>query len=219
MALSTKSETRRNNAVAALFLASLLVAIGAVVGFVFWQGSLFGPLQRAARDGDVEEVQRLLNSGMPVGTRCEYRNWTALHAAADSGQGAIAALLMKRGASISAVDRDGFTPLHLTGCHASGKPQAKDNEAGRNRTAALLLERGADANAQSNFGLTPLMCAANSDDAGLVELLMHYGADPSLKDRDGKTAMDRAAFWDDRRLNLLLQQTPRTRKTTPGPQP
>ena len=40
-------------------------------------------------------------------------NWTALHYAAYKGKDAVAAQLLKAGASVSAVDDYGWTPLHL----------------------------------------------------------------------------------------------------------
>ena len=57
-----------------------------------------------------------------------------------------------------------------------------------------LIEAGAKINLASSFGETPLMRAARmSPDPKAIELLQSYGADPSLTDKDGNTALHEAA--------------------------
>jgi ankyrin repeat protein len=58
----------------------------------------------------------------------------------------------------------------------------------------LLIRRGADANRQSAFSKRPPIIAAvvgySDVNADFVSELVRAGADPTLKDRDGKTALD-----------------------------
>jgi ankyrin repeat protein len=54
----------------------------------------------------------------------------------------------------------------------------------------LLLDRGADPNTRGTLeGFTALMTAAAEGQLDVVRLLLSRGADPSVKDEDGDTAM------------------------------
>ncbi|WKX88377.1 hypothetical protein Q1695_008205 [Nippostrongylus brasiliensis] len=64
--------------------------------------------------------------------------------------------------------------------------------AGSSTTTALeaarnLLGRGANACARSDEGITPLHMACAYDCLAMVQLLMHYGADPMAEDIHGRT--------------------------------
>jgi len=52
---------------------------------------------------------------------------------------------------------------------------------------SVLLERGADVNARGNAEETPLHLADNEP---VTWLLIRYGADPRLEDRNGMTTLD-----------------------------
>jgi ankyrin repeat protein len=54
----------------------------------------------------------------------------------------------------------------------------------------LLLERGARIDDKDNRGRTALMIAAELDHEAAVDLLLAHGADPALRDRQGKSASD-----------------------------
>lgn len=53
-----------------------------------------------------------------------------------------------------------------------------------------LLSAGANVNAQDAKGWTPLMEIVVSDRIDIVKLLLKKGADTSIKNKDGKTALD-----------------------------
>jgi uncharacterized protein len=83
--------------------------------------------------------------------------------------------LIARGAD---VNKPGWTPLHYaaTGAHLE--------------IMVLLLDQNAYIDAASPNGTTPLMMAAEYGSAEAVKLLLDAGADPSLKNQLGLTAID-----------------------------
>ena len=56
--------------------------------------------------------------------------------------------------------------------------------------AVFLIGAGADIDAQNNNGMTPLMIGAKGGSEAYVELFLARGADPSLRDKEGRTAED-----------------------------
>ena len=54
----------------------------------------------------------------------------------------------------------------------------------------LLVDRGARLDDQDDRGRTALMIAAELDHRAPAEALLARGADPTLKDKQGKTASD-----------------------------
>jgi ankyrin repeat protein len=88
----------------------------------------------------------LLSQGADVNARMEdrrVRGQTCLHRAAERSRTQMAALLIDKGADVSAVDLRGETPLHLAMAY------------GHTEMAALLVERGADPEARNTQGYTP----------------------------------------------------------------
>jgi hypothetical protein len=140
----------------------------------------------------VKTVRFLIRQGVDVAAIDDRKN-TVLHTAARSGANreTLAALLSPR-LDINARNAYGMTALHEA---ASDK-----NFAG----AAFLLERGADVNAQDKWGQTPLHRVLSEarvvhnkhlDSPHKVEAVMRLlvisgKADVSIKDKDGKTAID-----------------------------
>ena len=88
-------------------------------------------------------------------------------------------LMSVPGIKLDAKDKDGFTALHWAAW--SGMPQS---------TILLVSRGGLDLNAQENSGYTPLMLAALRGNAAAVRLLLELGADPTLKNAAGQTALD-----------------------------
>jgi murein DD-endopeptidase MepM/ murein hydrolase activator NlpD len=111
--------------------------------------------------------------------------------------------LLAAGSTVDARDELGQTPLMYAVTEVSDPA----------RVATLigaLIDGGADVNATSDAGWTPLMFAARDSSAEAVQLLMFAGADPSLRNGEGKTAADLArgnprvaSTWLLRRLEEL----------------
>ncbi|HRW07839.1 MAG TPA: sigma-70 family RNA polymerase sigma factor [Caldilineaceae bacterium] len=108
---------------------------------------------------------------------------TALHlAAAGMGGAEMLPYLLTQPVDLTARDRGGVTPLHITAIME--QPQ----------NAQLLLDHGADPNMRAANDQTPLHHAALRNQLAIAEILLNAGADPTLQDGQGHTAMDWAVL-------------------------
>ena len=136
-----------------------------------------------ARKGDVDELTRLVSSGVPANVR-DANGFTPLMIAVANDRVSAARALLDRGAEINARARGGITSLML----------GIIND--RLDAVTLLLERGADINAQSGSGWTALSFAAWKGDDALVRVLLSHGAKPNLVDKQGWAPLDYATAKD-----------------------
>ena len=134
----------------------------------------------AAKDGRLEDVQRLLAEGADPNT-ADVDGEGPLHAAARWGQVAVVQALLSHGADAGAKALYGATPLQLSILQAQVD------------AAQALLKHGADANARDLFGKSPLHDAALRGNRELVALLLDYGADAGAADDSGTTPLHLAA--------------------------
>lgn len=132
----------------------------------------------ALKLGSLRVVQALLAArNLNVEARNRHDE-SALMLAALKGHTEIVKTLIARDAD---VNKTGWTPLHYA---ASGE------EAQHLAIIALLLEHHAYIDAASPNGTTPLMMAAQYGTREAVQLLLHEGADPALKNQLGLSAVD-----------------------------
>lgn len=126
----------------------------------------------------------LLRALMSTGSHRERsKQPTALHTAARSGDALqIARILDKGGISINATDATGWTPLHCAAQTTSAE------------SVRMLLERGADVLAQTDIKATALHIAAFNGRLPISKLLVLYGADIHMKDKEGYTPLDDARY-------------------------
>jgi ankyrin repeat protein len=89
---------------------------------------------------------------------------------------------------------------------------------GRIKTVRILLELHVPVNAQSTEGLTALAEAAIAGEADILTLLLRAGADPAIKDGEGKSALDLAVRQGHDAAAAILKkaQPDRPLKTTFG---
>ncbi len=155
------------------------------------EDDLIAQLHDATRMNDTKKVIQLIQKGT---------NPTSYYPTA-----------LKDGPSNSIKTVRGTTPLHIAA------------RSGFYELTKYLLEQGADVNARNSFSETPLMLACelingplpagNDNQIKLIELLLSYKADTTLKDEDGNTvlhhALEQGKKVDQLSLaTLLLEKNP-----------
>jgi ankyrin repeat protein len=182
-----------------------------VAGLVGSGGGGLTPLVFAAREGDIESAQALLDAGADVDQTTEY-GWTPLLTAVNNRNYQLARYLVERGADVNAANKGGWTPLYLAtdnrniegGDYPVPRPDMDQLE-----FIGLLLERGADPNARVRDntltrtiftmqwffeeGATAFVRAAQSSDTELMKLLLEYGADPMALTANDDSALTASA--------------------------
>ncbi|MDE0625570.1 MAG: ankyrin repeat domain-containing protein [Bryobacterales bacterium] len=132
-------------------------------------------LHWAAIAGDLDEVQRLLNTGASVtATETLWGGERALHWGAYGGHPGVVRVLLAAGASLETRDDHGETPLR----------EALRTDGPGYLTLQALLVAGADPKASSRGGWTALHEAVSlpSEHApNAVRLLRMFGADPNVE--------------------------------------
>ena len=129
----------------------------------------------ALQGGSVKAAKALLDwPKTNVETRTA-QDESPLMMAALKGHAEFARKLIERNAD---VNKTGWTPLHYAATN------------GHLAIIELLLENHAYIDAESPNGTTPLMMAAHYGTPAAVKLLLEAGADPSLKNQLGLSAID-----------------------------
>jgi uncharacterized protein len=173
----------------------------------YWGG--MAPLHFAARQGQIEATQALLDAGADVNQQAVGDNSTPLIIAAVNGHFDLAKALLEKGADPNLMQHNGVTPLYATlNCQWAAKalyPQPRAYE--QQRTSyldlmQLLLDRGANPNVRltkkvwysqydfdqsgvDEIGATPFWRAAYSADVDAMKLLVKYGADWNIPTSKG----------------------------------
>jgi uncharacterized protein len=155
-------------------------------------------------------VQVRVNPKLPEGERPIRSGTTPLDLAVANGHFQLASELLDAGADPNS-NRLGYTALHMI--VYVRQPGIGDNDPGPEGSGTMssldfakkLVAKGADVNARitrrvnltntrfHDTGATPYLQAAVTADAEYMKLLVELGADPSLKNAEGATALMTAA--------------------------
>ncbi|XP_038020109.1 serine/threonine-protein phosphatase 6 regulatory ankyrin repeat subunit C-like [Motacilla alba alba] len=143
-------------------------------------------LHAAASGGNVECLNLLLSSGADLRRRDKFGR-TPLHYAAANGSYQCTVTLVTAGATVNEADGKGCTALHYAA--ASDTYRRAEAHSGASEEEPLKESRLKEA----------FFC---------LEFLLDNGADPSLRDKQGYTAVHYAAAYGNRQnLELLLEMS------------
>jgi len=188
--IDTRSRTGESAILTAVYhrqkeIVNLLVARGAAL-------TIF----EACAAGELERVERIVETDRPSVNTYSGDGWTPLHLAAFFGYPRIVELLLANGADVTARSRNqnANTPLHaaLAGHHTM--------------VAGLLLGADADVNASDAGGWRPLHIAAANNDLDSIKALIAQGADAAAANGEGRTALSFAQEKGHREAAVLLRR-------------
>jgi len=108
------------------------------------------------KEGNVEQVGRLLTSGKENSQQVDEEGMSLLHWASDRGYSDLVKLLLKYGANINQQDVDGQTALHYA------------SSCGHPNVVQILISEGADRMIVDSEGLKPADVASDSSVASLI---------------------------------------------------
>ena len=130
--------------------------------------------------GDAYAMEPASTDRPPDVNKVEYYQRTPIFEAVQYDRKEVVQALINAGANVSHADTSGFTPLMMAAANLRSDGEVLD----------MLIRAGAQLDAQNYQGLTALMIAAGNVEVGLVEKLLAAGANPKLRDREGRTARD-----------------------------
>lgn len=171
------------------------------------------PLNAPAISGDLEEITRLLDAGIPLDD--EYNR--ALHNAARYGHVEVLKLLLSRDADPNKRTKDYLglppaflsTPLEMMSTHLHVRHATPDLNTVKSAVQELVYH-GADPNMADIDGNTPLHTCAkffNSEYKAIVaEALLENGANPFLKNNDGQTPRESNSSLSTDKMLYVLQE-------------
>jgi ankyrin repeat protein len=150
----------------------------------------------ACAAGEVERVERIVEQDQTSVNAYSGDGWTALHLASFFGHPKIVELLLANGADVTSRSRNhnGNTPLHaaLAGHHTM--------------VAGLLLGADADVNAADAGGWRPVHIAAANNDLDSIKALIAQGADATVANGEGRTALSLSQEKGHREAAALLRR-------------
>ncbi len=146
----------------------------------------FSAYIRAAEDGRVEEIRRMIQRSEEVLKERGVFGTSALHRAAQFGRVEVVRELLKAGIDPSIREGRRRTPLHdaAEGDHSLF-------------CLRLLLAAGSNVEAKDVYGDTPLMAAITHANLSSVVMLLNAGADPTTKNRRRLTTLDAVQYQAD----------------------
>ena len=122
-------------------------------------------------------------------------------AAANTSDPRVIQFLIDKGFDVNRVDETGITPI-FSAASSNGNPEI----------LRYLVMKGADVNrTDETYGTTPLMAAAYFQrDPEIFKTLLSLGANPTLRDISGQTAVDYADRFNSREVISLLRKAVRS---------
>ncbi len=192
---------------------------------------------KAAKFDDVSEVQSLIKAGLSPNTLDLKGNPMLIVAIRDKSPKVTDLLLSNPSTNVNLANKSGENPLMMAafdGDLSTVKMLVLDKKALVNKTGwapihyaatnghlpivQFLMAHGAQVNALSPSETTPLMMAIGSGNDQLIKYLLDNGADLSMRNHEGYTAIDVAQLFgkDDIRDGLMSRWQKLYKQPYPG---
>ncbi|MCA1644206.1 MAG: ankyrin repeat domain-containing protein [Chloroflexi bacterium] len=159
-------------------------------------GPLSLTIHEAAAMGAIERIAQLLDVDPTAANAWASDGFQPLGLAAFFGRREAVELLLARGGEVNTPARNAFKVAALHAALAGPQPGM----------ATLLVAAGADANARQQGGVTPLHECASIGDMDLTRFLLDHGAEPSVRDDQGKSPADTARERGHSAVAALLER-------------
>ncbi len=147
------------------------------------------PLIAAASDGRFEIAKLLIEAKADLNI-ADDDGWTPLMVAFQRQNWEMAQFFIDSGADLNAKNKNGMTVL-MNAIYASS-PDGRAIFYNGAELSMAIIPKVIDVNARNNRGETALMFASEEGLPDVTKMLIEYGADATLKDHSGKTALMKA---------------------------
>ncbi|CAM9208650.1 unnamed protein product [Ascophyllum nodosum] len=154
------------------------------------------PLHLACAIGHLEVVKQLLSKGAPVNSGNSYGN-APIHGALIRGHREIVELLLEKGADARWTNNKDSTLLHFL---VYSSMEDGDSQA----IGRKLIKAGVNVDAKDIDGMTALHVVARGGNATMAAFLLDNGADRTIEDPKGNTALRWAQLNTHTAVVLLL---------------
>lgn len=158
----------------------------------------FTPLHCAAAVGNTSILKLIMPFYKGFNSPEQQTGYTALHYACQDGHFKASKMLLYAGAKADVLDGEGFSPLHIAAA------------LGNKLLLELLLKFGARINRRTPQG-TPLHAAVAWRHYSIVKRLLELKANINIKDNEGRTPLQYAYYYNNKRLIKLILDPPSSR--------
>ncbi|EAR82585.3 ankyrin repeat protein (macronuclear) [Tetrahymena thermophila SB210] len=140
----------------------------------------YSPFHLSVYKGNLEMIEKMMQYNIDISIRAR-KGLSVLHLAAQGNHPHILHYFLQKGINIDLKNQHGGTALHYAAFSKSAE------------SVMYLISKGSDINLQDNQGATPLFLAAiQLDNTYIANKLLKKGADPRIKNKDGKDAIQAA---------------------------
>ena len=169
-----------------LEIVQLFIAAGAPVNMLSdrpYGNFICSTLFEAVQSGNLKLVQYMIEKGADINGFGSHNPILAVTKAE-----ILEFLILKKGDIFAFYEDEGSTLFHII-----ARPSVRINTVQeRKKIVQILISYGVPADITTDNGRTPLMISAIYNDIFMTMFLIRQGADPALKDKHGKTALDYA---------------------------